>query len=142
MKSVLSALALCALAACATITPIPYDPNPARVGDAATEARQIILANVMQGCIAEIEIGPTMMTVKFVCSSGVGNYVMRFDKVDTITLSESGGWYRVLVSHKDGIAPFRWTSRSLDDMKRLADALTALSSAKPAPAPAAAGTTT
>lgn len=132
----LAPLALGALIACAAaITPIAYNPNPARIANPAEEAKQLILANVVQGCVAEPEVTETMLTVKFVCSSGVGNSVVRFDKVESIVMDESGGWFRVQVLHRDGAAPFQWTSKSLDDMQRLADALTALSGA-PAAAPA------
>ena len=130
-RTILAVLAAAVLAACATITPIAYSPNPARIANPAEEARSIILANVVQGCIAEPEFtSPTMLVVKFVCSTnggGVGNSVVRLDQVQGITLEESGGWYRVLVKHTGGAEDFAWTSRSLQDMERLADALTALS---------------
>lgn len=40
----------------------------------------------------------------------------------------------MLVKHSGGTADFDWTSKNLDDMRRLADALTALSGRAPAPA--------
>jgi len=73
-----------------------------------------------------------MLTVKYVCQDGIGNAVLRFDQVDTITLQQSGEWYRVLVKHTSA-EDFSWTSKSRADMERLADAVTALSSAAAAP---------
>lgn len=136
--SILAVLSL--VIGCATVTPIPYAPNPTRIANPAEEARAIIMANTVQGCIAEPELAtPTMLVVKFACTSGgggVGNLVARLDQVQEISLQESGGWYRVLVKHTGGIEDFSWTSRSQADMERLADALTALS-AGPGPTPPA-----
>jgi hypothetical protein len=127
-QSIIAVLAAVLLTACATVTPIAYSPNPGRIANPQEEVRSIILANVVQGCIAEPEFtSATMLSVKFVCSGGVGNSVARLDRVQGITLEESGGWYRVLVKHSAGAADFAWTSRSLQDMERLADAFTALS---------------
>jgi len=134
------AAALGLLSACATITPVAYTPDPARIANPAEETRAIILANVVQGCIAEPEFTTaTMLVVKFVCSGdggGVGSFVARLDQVERISLEESAGWYRVVVKHTSGINDFTWTSRSLPDMERLADALTALSAGPTSPAPA------
>ncbi len=138
----LTAAALLAwtLSACASVTPIAYAPQPARIADPAAEAKALILANTVQGCIAEPEASATMFVVKFVCSGesgGVGNSVVRFKDVQSITLDQQGEWYRVLVKHGGGANDFFWTSKSLDDMQRLADALTALSAAgAPAAEPA------
>jgi hypothetical protein len=137
------ALALGLVSACATVTPVAWTPNPARIANPADEVRTIILANVVQGCIAEPEFTtPTMLIVKFVCTSGgggVGNFVARLDQVERITIEESGGWYRTSVKHTSGIEDFTWTSRSQQDMERLADALTALAAgpAESTPAPVA-----
>ena len=92
----------------------------------------MINANVVQGCIVEIEDAASMMSVRYVCHDGIGNSVLRFDQVDTISLQQSGDWYRVLVNHTSA-TDFSWTSRSRADMERLADAVTALSRATAAP---------
>ena len=143
MKLVSAALFALVLAACASIEPVAYTPNPGRIADPRAEARELILANTVGGCIAEPEFSETMLIVKFVCtgdSSGVGNAVVRFNEVETITLQQSGEWYRVRVHHTGGAPDFDWTSNSLADMQRLADAFTALSSAGPSPAPVGAAT--
>jgi hypothetical protein len=126
MKRPMLVCLLSSLVACATITPVAYQPQPERIADPATEVRSLILANTTQGCVTEPDLTPAMLTVKFVCSNGVGNSVVRFDRVDSIVIEESGGWYRVQVRHTPGTEPFQWTSKNLDDMTRLADAITAL----------------
>jgi hypothetical protein len=126
MKRPMLAFFLSTLAACATITPVAYQPQPERISDPASEVKSLILANTTQGCVTEPDLTPAVLTVKFVCSNGVGNSVVRFDRVDSIVIEESGGWYRVQVRHTPGTEPFQWTSKNLDDMTRLADAITAL----------------
>ena len=136
MRSVALASFILLAAGCAAVTPVSYSPQPERVADPAAEAKALILANTVQGCVTEPDVTETMLTVKFVCSNGVGNAVARFDRVERIVLEESGGWFRVSVLHRGGVEPFRWTSKSLEDITRLADALTALSKRFGAPAPA------
>jgi len=116
----------------APIQNLPYTANPARITEPMAEVRAMINANVVQGCVVEIEDAARMLTVKYVCQDGIGNAVLRFDQVDTITLQQSGEWYRVLVKHTSA-EDFSWTSKSRADMERLADAVTALSSAAAAP---------
>lgn len=118
-----------AMACAAAIHPVPYHAQPERISDPAAEVRALILANTVQGCVTEPELNAEMLTVKFVCSNGVGNAVIRFPRVQSVALDESGGWYRVRVLHLPGTEPFQWTSKSLDDMTRLADAITALTQA-------------
>lgn len=128
------------LFACATITDVAYQPQPSRITDPRAEVKAIILANTVQGCVADPDVGEKMLVVKFVCSNGkggVGNSVVRFDNVGSITLQQSGEWYRVLVRHKNGADDFSWGSKNLDDMQRMADAFTALKAANDAPADAA-----
>ena len=124
-------VAAVALAGCASITPIAYTTQPGRIADPAKEASTIIKANVVGGCIAEPSYEKPLLIVKFVCSNGLGNVVAKLDRVEKIYLEQSGEWYRVVVRHVGGGDDFNWTSKSLDDMQRLADALTALS--QPAP---------
>ncbi|MHB8875148.1 MAG: hypothetical protein ACYC8T_15790 [Myxococcaceae bacterium] len=115
------------LAGCATITPVPYAAQPGRVADPANEAATLIKANVVGGCIAEPSYEKPLLIVKFVCSNGLGNTVAKLDRVEKIYLEQSGEWYRVVVRHIGAGEDFTWSSKSLDDMQRLADALTALS---------------
>ncbi|MBX7097286.1 MAG: hypothetical protein K1X89_06225 [Myxococcaceae bacterium] len=121
------------VAGCASIQTVAYTVNPARISDPKAEVLTLIKANVRPGCIAEPAFEGTLLNVKFVCSLGVGSAVARLDKVESITLQQYEDWYRVLVHHTVG-EDFSWTSKSLEDMQRLADALTALS-APSAPAP-------
>lgn len=127
MKTLLgTAVLLLGLTACgAAIRPIQYAPKPQRVAQPAQQIASIILANTVQGCVSEPEVSPTMLVVKYVCSRGVGNSVIRFAQIRSIELSQSGEWYRVLVKHEGGADDFSWTSKSLDDMKHLADAISA-----------------
>lgn len=125
--------------ACATAvkpTPIAYEPQGSRLSNPAEVAKAIIVSNTVQGCVTDPSVNEVMLVVKFVCSNGVGNAVARFDRVQSIQLDQSGEWYRVSVKHRGGSEDFTWTSKSLEDMQRLADALAALStpanSAKPA----------
>jgi hypothetical protein len=143
-KHILIATALLTfIAGCATIENVPYAAQPARITDPREEVRTIILANTVQGCTAEPELSEKMLIVKFACAAkgntGLGNSVVRFDKVDSITMQQSGEWYRVLLHHKPGVEDFTWGSKNREDIERLVDALTALSStntATPETAPA------
>ena len=115
---------------CASVTPIPYEPQPARISNPREEINTLILANTVQGCITKVEFSERLMVVKFACANsgggGVGNGVVRLDSIDHISLQQSGEWYRVLV-HQRGAEDFGWTSKNLIDIQRLADAFTALS---------------
>lgn len=124
----LFALPLLSVAACASIQPVPYSPQPSRIKDPVAETRTIILSNTVDGCIAEPDFSDAMLVVKFACSHrGLGNSVVRFDRVESIELQQYKEWYRVLVHQRGGAEDFTWTSKSRGDMERLADALTALS---------------
>jgi hypothetical protein len=116
------------VAACGSIVPVPYTPQPSRIKDPMAETTTIIESNTTQGCIAQPELTRAMLVVKFACSrAGVGNAVVRFDRVSSIEIQRYNEWYRVLVHQTGGAEDFAWTSKSLNDMQRLADALTALS---------------
>lgn len=130
-----SFVAVVALAGCASITPIAYTAQPERISDPAEEVKNLILANTVAGCVTSPEIKQTMLVVKAVCSTGVGNQIIRFDRVKSVALEQSGEWYRVMVKHGEGVADFWWSSKSLEDMQRMADAITALAKL-PAAAPA------
>jgi len=125
-KTTLTTLCLLALAGCASITPIAYTAQPERISNPGEEVKNLILANTVQGCVTTPEIKETMLVVKAVCTNGVGNQVIRFDRVKSVVLEQSGEWYRVKVVHGDGVADFWWSSKSLEDMQRMADAITAL----------------
>jgi hypothetical protein len=112
--------------ACATITDIPYN---AKDNDTGTgDIKAMINANVVQGCIVEMEDGPSMLAIKYACTSGIGNSVLRFDQIADMKLQQSGEWYRVMVTHKTA-DEFSWTSKSRADMERLFDAIHAVSQA-------------
>jgi|CXWL01.1.fsa_nt_gi hypothetical protein len=123
----LALFSVLALAACASIKPLPYSASPGRISDPHAEVKSIILANTTSGCLAEPSFDKSMLVVKFVCSGGVGNSTARLDQVKKIVLEQYEEWYRVRVVHSKGAEDFSWTSKSLEDMQRLADALTALS---------------
>jgi hypothetical protein len=143
MKNLLALAIALSVAACGSIVPVPYTPQPSRIKDPVAETTTIIQSNTTQGCIAEPELTRTMLIVKFACSrAGVGNAVVRFDRVSSIEIQRYNEWYRVLVHQTGGAEDFAWTSKNLGDMQRLADALTALSKPRPADhRPEAVGTT-
>ena len=64
--------------------------------------------------------------MKFVCTDGAGNVVLRFDQISSIELQQQGPWYRVRVHHSRGAEDFVWDSKSLDDAQRIDDAITAI----------------
>jgi hypothetical protein len=123
------------LAGCLSQTPVPYTPQPSRIANPAAEATSLIEANTVSGCVAQTEVLSTLLTVKFVCRKALGNMVVRLDHIQSITLQresvtmQQGELYRMTVHHDNGAEDFSWTSKQLDDMQRLADALTALSRA-------------
>jgi len=116
--------------ACAGIKPVAYTAQPLRVTDPHAELKNLILANTTQGCVTEPSFSGSMLVVKAVCSRGVGNFVARLDQIDRVVLEQSGDWYGCRVKHKGGAEDFFWSSKSLDDMQRMADAFTALSEVK------------
>jgi hypothetical protein len=148
MKRALSTVTLTLLtafmAACGSIQTIPYSPQPSRIKNPVAETKTLIVSNTLEGCIAQPELDETMLVVTFACTRrGVGNSVLRFDRVAGIELQRSNDWYRVLV-HQNGAPDFTWSSKSKSDMQRLADALTALSKprdARSAPGEAQRGST-
>lgn len=130
LKTSLTSLMLLALAGCASIEgrikPIAYTVQPQRISNPAEEVKNLILANTVQGCFTTPELKETMLVVKALCTNGVGNHVIRFDRVKSVTLDQSGEWYRVKVQHGEGIADFWWSSKRLEDMQRMADAISSL----------------
>lgn len=132
----LSLSVLLAAACAAPIQSISYSPQPLRSEDPRGELKRLILANTVQGCVTEPEFTGQMFVVKAVCTRGVGNQVLRFDRVKSVVLEQSDEWFRCRVSHTSG-EDFWWSSKSLEDMQQMADAVSALTSApaaKPAPA--------
>ncbi len=119
------------VAACASIQPVAYTPNPQRIANPRDEIATLIKANVTSGCIAEPTFEGKLLQVKFVCQNGIGNTVSRLDRIASVKLEQYQEWYRCTVHHTQG-DDFTWTSKSLEDMQRLADAFSALSGA-PAP---------
>jgi len=107
-------------------TPIAYTPQPDRIANPPVTLRSLILANTVQGCVADPIYSQAMLIVKFVCNSGAGNNVLRFDRIASLEIQQSGPWYRVLVHHSGGSEDFEWDSKSLDDAQHIADAIVAI----------------
>ncbi len=112
--------------------PLEYVAQPARISDPAEEVKSLILANTNNGCVSEPIFQKKMLLEKFVCSLGVGNSLVRFDQVKSITLEKSGEWFGARVRHSSSVEDFLWTSKSREDMERMIDALTVLSGASSA----------
>jgi len=130
LRSSLSLLApalLLAASACgAAIHPIAYQPKTMPPARAARTARALITANTVQGCLSEVDLHDNMLIVRYACSHAIGNGLVRLDRIASIELAESGGWYRVLVKHRDRTEDFFWTSKNVDDIRTLADAVASL----------------
>ncbi len=120
-------LLLGSLGACASIQPVPYAPQPGRIRDPRAEISAFIKTNTTSGCIAEPEFKDALLDVKFVCSyGGVGHQLARVDRVDRVSLEQYQEWYRVVLHHSNGTDDFTWSSKSLEDVQRAADAFEAL----------------
>ena len=75
-----------------------------------------------------------MLVLQYACSSGAaGNESVRFDKVQTVEIVHGFGKYGVKVTHTAGIEDFEFASGNLDDIQRLADAISALVAHRAAP---------
>lgn len=118
-----------ALSGCIKSVPYPYTAQPSRISDPAAEVVALIQANTVPSCVVTPKLSEKTLVINYVCTQSVGNVVARLDRVDAIGLERMGDWYRVLVHHRDGLPDFAWSSKNLEDMQRLADALTALSAA-------------
>lgn len=138
----LRATSLCVSAfftGCATFAPVPYTPQPTRIADPTTELKAIITANAFPHCVVTPELLGPVLNVKYVCTSGlngrpsVGTVTTHLDRIQKVTLYQSGESYRVIVYQTGDPASVGIDSKSLDDMQRYVDAITAL--AKPRPAP-------
>ena len=106
---------------------LAYTPRPERIGDPEAEVARILKANTGR-CIVEPAVEGTLLLVRSVCSGGdVDSRAVKLDKVDRIVIRQWDEDFQVIVSHRGGDAEFTWISSSRDDMERLADALTALS---------------
>lgn len=115
---------------------IAYTPQPQRIAHPEQTLATLILANTVAGCVTNPVYSDAIFIVKFVCTGGAGNTVLRLDQIASIELLESAPWYRVRVRHNRGAEDFVWNSKSLDDAQHIADAIQALASpVQPAPAP-------
>ncbi len=137
----LSLPALALFLACAGIQKVDYGLQPERIEDPQAEVLRFIKLNTTQGCIAEPAFEDRVLFVKFACNNGVGNSTARLDRVKEIVLEQYQEWYRVVVRHSDGSPDFAWSSKSLQDVQRAADAFAALSGAGPTPRAPANNTT-
>lgn len=108
------------------ITWLAYTPHPENASDPAKQAKILVEANTIDGCITDAEVEQQIFVVKYVCGGQTGNQVAHLDDVSYIVLQQSGEWYRILVHHKSGGDDFGWTSKRRADMEHLGDALTAI----------------
>ena len=127
----LPALVLFLACAGAGIKRMDYGLQPERIEDPQAEVLRFINLNTTQGCITEPAFDDRVLLVKFACNNGVGNSTARLDRVKEIALEQYEEWYRVVVRHSDGSPDFAWSSKSLEDVQRAADAFAALSGAGP-----------
>jgi hypothetical protein len=111
---------------CASIQTVAYTPQPERIADPSREVLAFIKQNIRPGCIAEPRFEGAVLDVKFVCNEGVGHTMARIDRVAAIQIEQFQEWYRVVVKHSNGHEDFSWTSKSLEDVQRAADAFKAL----------------
>ena len=120
---------------CASIQPVAYTPQPERILDPSHEVLAFIKQNIRQGCIAEPRFEGAMLDVKFVCNDGVGHTMARLDRVSAIQIEQFQEWYRVVLKHSSGHEDFAWSSKSLEDVQRAADAFKALTGPANQPRP-------
>ena len=134
-------------ACAASITNIHYTPQPSRIANPAADVKLLIQANTVANCTTTPEVQSLLIVVQSTCTGQedsveivenrpyvtTGSAVVRLDHVESIKLQKSGVWFGMFVHHNNGANDFVWTSKSLEDMERLADAITAL--AKPPPSP-------
>jgi len=122
-----------------TLHPVAYTPQPERIEHPEKTLATLIVANTVQGCVADPSYAEPIFVVKFICNVGAGNYVLRTDQIASIELLQSSPWYRVRVRHSRGAEDFTWDSKSLDDAQHIADAIAGLARHAAAPQPASSG---
>jgi hypothetical protein len=106
--------------------PLVYTPQPERIERPEKTLATLLVANTVQGCVAEPSYAEPIFVVKFICNAGAGNFVLRTDQIASIELSQSSPWYRVRVHHSRGAEDFVWDSKNLDDAQHIADAIAGL----------------
>jgi hypothetical protein len=95
--------------------------------------KAIITANAFPNCVVTPELLGHVLNVKYVCTSriggtpSVGTVTTHLDRIQSVTLYQSGESYRVIVRQSGQPASVGIDSASLDDMQRYVDAITALS---------------
>ena len=134
------ALSLGLFSACGA-TLVPYTPQPMAVAQPADKLESLIVANPMTDasnspCISRVSKTPGVFVVESVCGAGMKTNRVRFETVQSIELRGGPSLYAVIVMHTGGDA-FVWYTDSLKDAQRMADCVAALSTKKPAAAPAA-----
>lgn len=125
-RLVLSFVFAVACLGCASIQPVAYTPQPERILEPRREVLAFIQQNIRPGCIATPRFEGAMLDVKFVCNGGLGHTMARLDRVSAIQLEQFEEWYRVVLKHSNGHEDFTWSSKSLEDVQRAADAFKAL----------------
>jgi hypothetical protein len=105
---------------------LAYAPQPLRISDPPAELRSLILGNTVQSCVTQPEFAGPQLVVSFVCNSGAGNTVLRFDRIQGVELQQQGPWYRVRVHHS-AAEDFVWDFLNRQDAERALDAIVAIS---------------
>jgi len=128
MKSLLCFLPVFAIGCAAHWVAIPYTPQKLAVGDPRAEIESIIMSK--PGCVSKVAWAESELRVQAICSNAYAEqYVAHFDRVRDISvkqLSSNHDWYLVTLTHTDGAADFFWQPRTLEEAKKLADALNSL----------------
>lgn len=125
-------VSLCQGACAFMVKSVDYNVQPNESINPPNEIVSLIKANTDENCVSEPTFDSTVIAIKRVCThytrpSELSSHVIRLDQIATISLSQAGNWYVITVKHTGHTREFRWWSKSLDDMKRLANAIAALS---------------
>lgn len=126
MRPFAFAIGLVALTSCVSVNQVLYTPNPSRVADPKSDIVTLIKANTGKWCITEPTFEQNLLLVKIVCTGGrAGSRVVRLDRVEKISMQQRGLYFEIVVHQRDG-EDFSWSSKIVDDIKRMVDGFTAL----------------
>jgi hypothetical protein len=124
---------------CASFLPVDYTPQPKRITDPESEVKAIIAANTFPNCVVTPQLVGPVLSVKYVCMSrmggspAIGTAITHLDRIQSITLYQSGESYRVIVRQSVEPTSVGIDSKNLDEMQRYVDAITALAKRAPGP---------
>jgi len=128
----LLAIATALSLACRPVTPVAYEPQPSRAHDPKRELESLLVASPQDGCTAKVEFPDRVMIVRYECATygtyALLNRVVRFDDIERIALERRSDGYAIVV-HQRGAEAFAWSTRTLNEVERLADAIAALAGA-------------